>query len=81
MVLQQPLTDMYLTASAVMDMFVALDALDLLGFCGTDADGWYIPQAKAARKSCAPCSPNDAAPMPSRFWNFWNWLRSKKNFM
>lgn len=46
--LRLPLANVYLVASAVMDMFVSLDALDALGFTGTQADGWYIPQAKEA---------------------------------
>jgi iron complex transport system substrate-binding protein len=47
-ILQQPLTNMYLVASAVMDMFVTMDALDTLCFTGLKEDAWYIPQAKEA---------------------------------
>ncbi|MCD7981373.1 MAG: ABC transporter substrate-binding protein, partial [Clostridiales bacterium] len=44
-VLTQPVTDIYLAASAVMDMFVSLDALSNIRFSALDADGWYIDEA------------------------------------
>lgn len=47
-VLQQPIENIYLVASAVMDMFVSLDALDRVGFSGLKADSWYIEEARAA---------------------------------
>ena len=47
-VLQKPLKNMYLVASAVMDMFVSLDALDTIRFSGLQADNWYIPEAREA---------------------------------
>lgn len=47
-VLQKPLDNMYLVASAVMDMFVNLDALDSLRFTAIKEEGWYIQEAKAA---------------------------------
>lgn len=50
-VLKGPLKNIYLVATAVMDMFVSLDALDSLRFSGTNADGWYIPQAREAMES------------------------------
>ena len=50
-VLQQPIQNIYLVASAVMDMFVSLDALDSIRFSGTKADGWYIDAAKAAMEN------------------------------
>ena len=40
-VLYQPVRNIYLAASAAMDMFRALDALDTIRLSGTDADGWY----------------------------------------
>lgn len=45
-VLQQPITNIYLAASAVMDMFVSLDALDDLRFSALAADSWYIDEAQ-----------------------------------
>lgn len=47
-VLKQPIENIYLVASAVMDMFVSLDALDRVGFSGLKADSWYIDEARAA---------------------------------
>ncbi len=47
-VLQQPVENIYLVASAVMDMFVSLDALDRVGFSGLKADSWYIDEAREA---------------------------------
>lgn len=47
-VLYQPLTHIYLSASAVMDMFVALDALDAIRFSSLKTDAWYIAEAKEA---------------------------------
>lgn len=45
-VLKQPLTNIYLVASAVMDMFVSIDALDSIRFSSQKEDGWYIEAAK-----------------------------------
>ncbi len=47
-VLKQPIEQVYLVASAVMDMFVSLDALDAVGFSGLKADSWYIDEAREA---------------------------------
>ena len=47
-VLKQPIEHIYLVASAVMDMFVSLDALDQVGFSGLKADSWYIDGAREA---------------------------------
>ncbi len=47
-VLNQPIEQIYLVASAVMDMFVSLDALDKIGFSGLKADSWYIDEAREA---------------------------------
>lgn len=47
-VLKQPLDNIYLVASAVMDMFRELDALDNIRFSGQKADGWYMEEARAA---------------------------------
>ena len=41
-VLKQPLTNIYLVASAAMDMFVSIDALDSIRFSSQKEDGWYI---------------------------------------
>lgn len=47
-VLQQPVDHIYLVASAVMDMFCELDALDSIRFSGLKADGWYVREAQKA---------------------------------
>lgn len=47
-VLVQPLENMYLVATSAMDLFCSLDGLDQIRLSGTDAEGWYVPDAKAA---------------------------------
>lgn len=47
-VLERPVENLYLVASAVMDMFRELDALDSIRFSGQKADGWYIEEAVTA---------------------------------
>ena len=47
-VLKQPVDHIYLVASATMDMFRALDALDAISLSGTKKDGWYIDEARQA---------------------------------
>ena len=47
-VLCQPLNNIYLVASASMDMFLAADALSSIRFVGLDQDGWYLPGVKEA---------------------------------
>lgn len=41
---QQPIDNIYLVASAAMDMLRSIEALDKVKFTGTDQDGWYLPQ-------------------------------------
>ena len=50
-VIQEPVQNIYLAASAAMDMFVSLDALDSIRFSSLKADGWYIDQAKEAMEN------------------------------
>ena len=47
-VLQRPMKDLYLVASAVMDMFRELDGLDAITFSGQKEENWYIEEAKEA---------------------------------
>lgn len=47
-VLQAPIRNLYLVASAVMDMFVELDGLDAIAFSGQKEENWYIEKAKEA---------------------------------
>ena len=47
-ILKQPIQDIYLVASAVMDMFCQLDGLDAISFSGQKQENWYIKDAKNA---------------------------------
>lgn len=47
-VIQRPVQEIYLVASAVMDMFCELDGLDAIAFSGQKEENWYIPEAKDA---------------------------------
>lgn len=47
-VLQRPMKDLYLVASAVMDMFSELDGLDAITFSGQKEENWYVEEAKVA---------------------------------
>ncbi len=47
-VLKQPLEPIYLSASAAMDLFDALGALDSVKFTATDIDDWSLPNIKKA---------------------------------
>ncbi len=46
--IQQPVQEIYLVAAAAMDLFRAVDGLDSIGLSGTQADSWYIPEAREA---------------------------------
>ena len=50
-VLKQPITDIYLAASASMSLFDALESLDNITLSGIQADSWYIENAKQAMES------------------------------
>jgi iron complex transport system substrate-binding protein len=50
-VLQQPIENVYLVASAVMDMYVSLDALDSIRFSALKPESWYIDPAREAMES------------------------------
>ncbi len=50
-VLKRPVKQIYLVATATMDMFRMLGALPDIRFSGTDASGWYIPEAKEAMEN------------------------------
>ena len=49
-VLQEPVKNLYLVASSVMDMFAQLDSMDAISMCGLKEEEWYIPAAKQAMK-------------------------------
>ncbi|MGN0658639.1 MAG: ABC transporter substrate-binding protein [Emergencia sp.] len=46
--LVQPIENTYMAASAVLDMYVALDAMDSLRFSSLKRDAWYIEEARQA---------------------------------
>lgn len=50
-VLQQPLSHMYLAATSAMDLIRATGGMASVSFSGTDADGWYIEEARQAMES------------------------------
>ncbi len=47
-ILQEPLNQIYLVASGVMDMFSSLDAVGQIRFSGQKQENWYIQKAKDA---------------------------------
>jgi len=47
-VLHQPLENIYLQATAAMDCFRQLEAMDAITLSGTQAEGWYLPEARQA---------------------------------
>ena len=47
-VLQQPLDQIYLVATAAMDHFVKLNALDTIILSSQKKDSWYLPEARQA---------------------------------
>lgn len=52
-VIQKPVDRIYLAASSAMALFNSMDALNMIAFSGTKADGWYIEEATAAMESGA----------------------------
>lgn len=50
-VMQQPVNNIYLVSSAVMDMFRELNAFDTIGFSAQKAENWYVDGAKAAMEN------------------------------
>ena len=47
-VLRQPVENIYLVSTSVMDLLLHLDALDSVAFSGTKAEGWYLPAVQQA---------------------------------
>ena len=50
-VLKAPVSDIYLVASATMDMFCSIGALDFICLSGLTTEKWEIPEAKEAMES------------------------------
>ena len=49
--MQQPLDHIYLVATSSMDLFRAIDGIGNITLSGTDANGWYIEEAKEAMEN------------------------------
>ena len=47
-VLRQPVENIYLVSTSVMDLILHLDALDSIALSGTKTEGWYLPEARQA---------------------------------
>lgn len=68
-VLHQPLSHIYLVASAAMDYFDHLDAVDRISLSGLKADDWYIESAKSAMEAAACATPGSIPHRTTRrFW-------------
>ena len=50
-VLRQPVENIYLVSTSVMDLILHLDALDSVTLSGTKAEGWYLPEVKQAMEA------------------------------
>ena len=50
-VLRQPVENIYLVSTSVMDLFIHLDALDSIALSGSKAEGWYLPEAQQAMET------------------------------
>ncbi|MCM1091716.1 MAG: ABC transporter substrate-binding protein [Butyrivibrio sp.] len=49
--LKQPIDNIYLAATATMDMFIAIGGLEQIALSGTKEDGWYLEEAQSAMAS------------------------------
>ena len=47
-VLKQPIENLYLVSSSIMDIFSQLDGLEAIAFSGQKEEGWYIEEAREA---------------------------------
>lgn len=50
-VIEGPVDHIYLVATATMDMFRSMDAMDKITLSGTPVEKWYIPEAKEAMEA------------------------------
>ncbi len=50
-ILQQPVENIYLVATSAMDLFRAVDGLGSIRLSGTEAEGWYIEEAREAMEN------------------------------
>lgn len=49
--LRQPVQNIYLVSTSVMDLFLHLEALDCITLSGTQAAGWHLDEARAAMEA------------------------------
>ena len=70
-VLQQPIENVYLVSTSAMDPIISLGALDSIALSGTKADGWYLPEAKAAMQTGRGRLPMRASTAPRTMKPFW----------
>ena len=50
-ILQQPIENIYLVSTSVMDPIISIGALDSIALSGTQADGWYLRQARESMEN------------------------------
>ena len=68
-VLRQPVENIYLVSTSVMDLLLHLDALDSVAFSGTKAEGWYLPAVQQAMEEGKIAYQASTAPrITSRSW-------------
>ena len=68
-VLRQPVENIYLVSTSVMDLLLHLDALDSVAFSGTKAEGWYLPAVQQAMEEGKSRMQASTAPrITSRSW-------------
>ncbi|MCI7795128.1 MAG: ABC transporter substrate-binding protein, partial [Lachnospiraceae bacterium] len=51
LVIRRPVDNIYLAASAVMDMFCRLDAVDRITLSAQKEEGWYLEEAREAMRN------------------------------
>ena len=49
--LQKPLTGLYIASTSVMDLITRLDALEAVAFTGSAAESWTLPEIRSAMES------------------------------
>ncbi len=50
-ILQLPLQNIYLVSTSAMDPIIRIGGLDQVALSGTQAEGWYLPEARAAMQN------------------------------
>lgn len=47
-IIKQPVSNIYLAATSAMDLFRAIDSIDSVKMSGSEADDWYVEEAREA---------------------------------